>query len=85
MHVKWMNILYEYTKQPESNQNSWTVVIPRYHQTFVMHIDSLLPSSFFNPLEWLWKRQQLCLYMLPCKMEANLYTAFSSPVSMGKF
>lgn len=52
---------------------------------FVMHIDSLLPSSFFNSLEWLWKKQQLCLYMLPCKMEARLYTAFSSLLSMGKF
>lgn len=39
-----------------------------------------LPSSslFFNPLEWLWEKQQLCLYMLPCKMEPTWHTVFTS-------
>lgn len=54
-------------------------------KTFVMHVDSLPLSSIFNHLQCLWKKQQLCLYILPCKTEPSLYTTFSSLVFTEKF
>lgn len=54
-------------------------------KTFVMHIDSLPPSSLFNPLECLWEKQQLCLYILLCKTEPSQYMAFLSLVFIEKF